>query len=115
MPAAAQRFAEVAGDGAHIGAGAHGDGETQVRRRPAFQGEIVDGDGAGHDRNGLAAARGAVGGHAVDFDSAEGRRHLLHGAAEGVQGAVQVVGCERGDGAFGDDGPFGVVGIGAES
>ena len=71
MAADVQGGAEVAGEGADVGAAAAVDAELQQRPGVVQQLDGVDVDGAGRELHGLAATGEVVGAAAFDFERAE--------------------------------------------
>ncbi len=92
MAADAKPRAEVAGEGADVGAGGADDRDDQVEDRCAVLGDgladVVHGERGHRDRAGgdvevLALPRALVGAHPVDLDGADLGRHLHDVAGQG--------------------------------
>ena len=74
MGATSERFPEIVGERAHVGAAAHREIEGEVRQRPGVRGEVIDPDAALLRLRSLAPARRHVQPLAADFHSRiEGR------------------------------------------
>ena len=91
MRAAAERLAQLVGNGADVAAGADAHGEFGFGSGEREDLERVDGDGGGLEFDGFALAGELVCGSAGDFFGGERGRHLLELALEAGGGAADLV------------------------
>ena len=91
VPADAERGAEIAGEGAHVGTRGHLDDDVEVDHGHAVVRarlthvehlEAADGDGTRGEGDVLSPTHAGVGALTVDLDRADAARHLLDVAAE---------------------------------